>query len=512
MEDLHTLSSPMHIVIAGGGASGWMAAAMLAKCLPSAQYRITLIEPPGARGLGVGEATIPTIVNLLRRLQASEFEMMQQCDATYKLGIQFVDWVQPEHENWHPFGVCGARIDGRDLFHFWNAQRQQTESRRPYHSYSVHWAASITGKGPHCRNSVSPISQTQSYAFHMNAEALAGWLRQRALRSSHVHELTGSVSDVQLDQQGDVSAVVLNTGHQINGDFFIDCTGFHSRLMAQALQDPFESWNRYLLCDRAVAFRIPARRTVPPYTTSRAMPAGWTWHIPLATSTGVGYVYSSQFITDDEALRQLRTAFRVPEEENIQPKFLKMRVGRQQHFWKNNVLAIGLAGGFLEPLESTGLHLTQVGIELFLELFPQGTHWSPLRDQYNRRMVSLYDEVRDFVQLHYWLSQRQHEPFWQAARETPLSGSLKRRLEIYDDCGMLDQLQPEAFSETSYYHLLTGCGRLPRRVSTLAMSTNSDQVAEIMQAIRQQNDAVLRELPLHEAILDHIHLTTSSAA
>lgn len=494
-----------HIVIVGGGTSGWMTAALLSRVLKTSGCRITVVEPPGSRGIGVGEASIPSLVSLLKTLGADEVEMMQKCEATYKLGIQFCDWLNPDSENWHPFGVCGARIDGRDLFPFWLAEHKRGTTKKPYHSYSLHWAAALAGKSPHAFTKPSPIAETQSYAFHFNAESLASWLRDIALVGG-IEEIVGTVLNAAFNESGDVASVTLTNGEAISGDFFVDCSGFQSVLMHKALNDPFSDWGDHLLCDRAVAFKIPGKRVVSPYTKSQALSAGWMWHIPLAHHVGLGYVYSSEFITDEEAWSELQSATSPVADENVTPRFLKMRVGRQTHFWNRNVLAIGLSAGFLEPLESSGIHLSQIGIEMFLRLFPQGTDWSPLRDHYNNRMAAIYDEVRDFVQFHYTLSQRTDTAFWVAARNAKLSSSLKRRLELYDDAGTLDQLQPEAFAETSYYHLLTGSGRLPRRASALALSADSESIQDILSAINQQNQQAMRDLPLHEELLNRIHV------
>jgi len=480
-----------------------MTAAMLSRILKASDGSITVVEPPGPRGIGVGEASIPSLVSLLKSLGADEAEMMQKCEATYKLGIQFCDWLRPGHDNWHPFGVCGARIDDRDLFPFWLAEHKRSGTGSPYHSYSLQWAAAIAGKSPHSLTTQSPMTQTQSYAFHFNAEALAGWLRDLALACG-VNEVAGSVANTLLNERGDVTSVVLESGEVVAGDFFVDCSGFQSVLMHKALNDPFQSWSDQLLCDRAVAFKIAGKRVIPPYTKSQAMPAGWMWHIPLANHVGLGYVYSSKFVSDEEAWSQLQHATKDIADTNVTPRFLKMRIGRQTHFWNRNVLAVGLSAGFLEPLESSGIHLSQIGIELFLKSFPQGVNWQPLRDHYNSRMASIYDDVRDFVQLHYWLSQRSDTPFWIAAREAKLSSALKRRLDLYDDAGSLDALHPEAFPETSYYHLLTGNDRLPRRAAALALSIDTEQIQGILTAIDQQNQRALRDLPLHEEVLKRI--------
>lgn len=496
--------STRRIVIVGGGTSGWMTAALMSRVMRSSAQFITVIEPPGPRGIGVGEASVISIVQLLKKLGADEVEMMQRCEATYKLGIRFCDWHEKGHDNWHPFGVCGARIDGRDLFPFWLADSKRFRTSESYEAYSLQWAASIAGKAPHAFHCPSPIAQTQSYAFHFNAEALAGWLRDLALRNG-VNEISGAVQNAELAENGDICAVRLIAGERVEGDLFVDCSGFQSVLMQKALGDPFQSWSSHLLCDRAVAYKIPAEGAVPPYTKSHALSAGWAWHIPLAAHLGLGYVYSSQFISDEAAWEELRQHAQLNPLAGQEPRFLRMRVGRQQSFWKKNVVAIGLSAGFLEPLESSDIHLSQVGIELLLKNFPAGRNVDSLRSYYNQRMALIYDEVRDFVQMHYRLSRRTDSAFWIAAREAEISGDLKRRLSLYDEVGMLDQLQSEAFPETSYFHLLTGNQRLPRRAPALAAASDPHVVHSILASIKAQNEQALLALPSHEELIGRIH-------
>lgn len=499
-----------NVVVVGGGTSGWMTAALLSRHLTSPEQHITVIEPPGPRGIGVGEASVVSLHALLRALGADEARMMQRCEATYKLGIQFCDWTAQNHVNWHPFGLCGAPIDGRDLFPFWFAETKRSALSRPYHSYSLNWSASVAGKGPHAASGSSPIAETKAYGFHFNAQSLADWLREHAI-GRNVSEAIGTVVNSELLPNGDVASVTLNTGERIDGQLFIDCSGFQSVLMHGALKDPFLSWNDRLLCDRAVACKLPGIRVVPPYTQSRAMPAGWMWRIPLAHHVGLGYVYSSDFLTDDQAWQQLRQLGAITD-NSVVPRFLRMRVGRQTNFWNRNVVAIGLSAGFVEPLESTGLHLTQLGIERLMKLFPTSDYVRPLQHEYNSDMATVYDQVRDFIQLHYLLSRRDDTPFWLAARRTAASDQLKHRLALYDDAGALDSLRSDAFGESSYYHMLAGNGRFPRRASPLALATDAADLKWILQTMEAQNDNALRALPLHEELLNRLHRPTAARA
>lgn len=503
MDDKSANSKP-HLVIVGGGTAGWMTAALLSNQLNPKQYDITVIAEDDS-GIGVGEATIPSIVGLLKTLGADEAEFMQACDATWKLGIQFSDWLQPEHDYWHPFGVAGAKIDDRDLFPFW-----LTEQQRPYHAYSLHWAAAVAGKSPHSATVQSPIAATSSYAFHLNANKLATWLQQRAV-SAGVQQIRSHVSSADRNTAGEVVAVQLTNGTRMAADFFVDCSGFESILLRQILQDEWNDWSHHLLCDRAVAVRMPGKAIVPSHTRSLGLSAGWSWQIPLQNQRGLGYVYSSQFISDDDAWQELQRVHQLPADEVAEPKFLKMKVGRQTRFWNKNVLAIGLSAGFVEPLESSGLHLVQVGVERFLELFSLDSNATALHDAYNADMTGVIDEVRDFVQLHYHLSQRT-EDFWQTSRELPLSSELTHRLRLYNESGTLDLLRPEAFPESSYYFLLTGNQRLPKRPPAMTLSIDADRLRFVMQSIQDQNKNALRDLPLHEEMLKQVHVGLAKAS
>jgi tryptophan 7-halogenase len=507
-ERRHLEDLPQRIVVVGGGAAGWMAAALLARCLKAAGSVVTVIEPPGQRGLGVGEATIPSVLRLLDNLQVAEAEMMRACEATYKLGIQFADWVRLERDSWHPFGVCGARIDGRDLFPYWHAERLAGRLLRPYHSYSVHWAAALAGKGPHAEGG-SPISHTRSYAFHLDAVAFATFLRARAIAEG-AEAIDGSVASVSRNSTGGIAEVKLDDGRAIPGELFIDCTGFQAQLIGEVLGDPFISWNDRLLCDRAVATRIPAARQIAPFTRATALSAGWHWTIPLVSRTGVGYVYSSRHTSDDEAWNELREATGDGGDPTREPLFLRLRVGRQTTFWKANVVALGLAAGFIEPLESTGLHLTQVAIELLLDLLPDRHSPDLLREAYNRRMTRIFDEVRDFVQLHYLASGRRDTPFWQDATAAAASDQLVARLAAYDECGWLEDLVPEAFPDTSWFHILAGNGRLPRRPMPLTLAAAPEQVQTTLAAILRQNEAAVQALLPHGDLLAQIHGAAAS--
>jgi len=510
MDDTSSKSA-RHLVIVGGGTAGWMTAALLGHHLTERDCRITVIDQDDG-GIGVGEATIPSVLRLLQTLGADESDFMRACNATWKLAIQFSDWQKTDHCSWHPFGVCGAKIDERDLFPFWlMGLTDPEEQKRPYHAYSLHWAAALAGKSPHAKTVQSPITATGSYAFHLDSGRFANWLKQQALASG-VNHVVGTVTAGTKNDAGDVSSVVLVDGTEVTGEFFVDCSGFESVLLNKTLGDPWISWGDRLLCDRAVVTRLPARSVVPNFTQSKALTSGWMWDIPLMDRRGVGYVYSSQHLSDDAAWQELQTAIEATDQKELVPKFVSMKVGRQTQFWNRNVLAIGLSAGFVEPLESSGLHLTQVAVERFLELFPTDNASStPLRNDFNTSMTNVFDQVRDYVQLHYTLNERDDD-FWKAAAEQPVSSELQHRLKLYDENGTFHNLHPEAFPDTSYYHLLAGHGRLPKRPPAMALAVDRERLRFVMQAIRDQNRGALRDLPLHEEALKLVHTETLAKA
>ncbi|MEP3478803.1 MAG: tryptophan halogenase family protein [Fuerstiella sp.] len=509
------LGSATNIVIVGGGTSGWMTAAMLSHSLTTAECCITVVDD-GKGGIGVGEATIPSIIQLVRHLGVDEAEFMRACDATWKLGIQFCNWKEEGHTAWHPFGQCGAKIDHRDLFHYWLA-----DQTRSYQSYSLNWSASLAGKSPHSKTSRSQIAADGAYAFHLNSEKLAGWLKQQAI-SNGTQVVADRIESVATDDVNQVSHVSLPDGTSLQADLFIDCTGFNGLLISKCQSADWVDYSDQLLCDKAVAMKLPATKLKQPFTNSQALSSGWAWDIPLMNGRGVGYVYSSHFISDEAAANELQQHVR--SSQKVMDKslhLLQMKVGRREIAWAGNVLAVGLSAGFIEPLESSGLHLIQTAVERLLKYLPTANGstragveedgQSGLRSAYNAETAIQFDEIRDFVQLHYLLNQRE-EPFWKAAREAASSSALKHRLRLYDEIGMLDTLQPSAFPDASYYYLLAGNGRLPKRPAAFSLSVDSERLKFVLGAIQDQNRNALRELPLHEEMLQHVHLPPAAKA
>lgn len=482
------------ILIVGGGASGWMTATLLNRYLPPGKCAITLVESPDIGILGVGEATVPPMVGYLRVAGIDETEFFRACHATYKVGIQFADWRRPGEALWHPFGVIGGSIDRLPLFHHWLRARREEGGTLPYSAYSVQAVAGDALKAPRPYGGRSPITDPGAYAYHLDAREFAAYLRRIATHRG-VQHLEDTVRGATLDADGVIAGIETQGHGRLEADLYIDCSGFSGLLIEGALAEPWESWSDRLLCDRALAQPEPLDSRLPPYTRSTALSAGWAWHIPLSHRTGAGYVYASSFLDDDSALRELaRHLGRAP--ETLEPRLLRMRVGRRARFWVGNCVAIGLAGGFLEPLESTALFLVQGGIERLLDLLPDRGMDPAAAARYNALMGAAYDEVRDFVLLHYLLNGRD-EAFWRASRAVPVPGSLAGTLALYDATGTVDWERHFLFGETSFYAIAAGFGRLPARYAPRADFSESAKVGEILATIRRRHESLAGSLPAH---------------
>ncbi len=490
------------VVIVGGGTAGWMAAAYLNRFLTRLKAKVVLVESPTLGTIGVGEATIPTLVHFVRLMNLDEDEFMRRCSATYKLAIRFDGWYRPDTTYWHPFGIA-ARLDGLDLFHFWLKRRFDAGEELAYSDYSVQVQLCAEEKAPRPINGETPITKVGSYAYHLDASAFGDFLKVIAT-SEGVQHLFGDVQDVVLDARGDIAHLDIGGGRTVAADLFIDATGFRGRLIEQALGDPWIDWSRFMLCDRAVALPLPRSGSFPPYTLATALAAGWRWQIPLSSRTGSGYVYSSAHLTAEAATEALIARSGLRRERSADPRQLTIRVGRRQNFWLRNCVAVGLASGFVEPLESTGIHLIQQSVMSLVEYLPDLDFNEALRNAYNARMAAAYDEVRDFIMLHYLLSERE-EPFWRDARNVPLTDTLREMLALYDESGRIENGRMRVFFEPSYFSILTGNGRLPRRPIPEADGANMAEAGRVLARIRASKEGLAAKMPSHKAVLAELH-------
>jgi tryptophan halogenase len=493
-----------NILIVGGGTAGWMAATYLATQLKATGGTVTLVESPAIPTIGVGEATVPPLVGFLRVLGISEDEFMRRSHATYKLGIKFQNWHDGEDAFWHPFGPVGGAIDGLPIFHYWLKSLRAGQAEGPYTSYSLQTLLGEQGKAPRAPSRSTLIYDRGQYAYHLDAGAFAEFLKSEAIGRGARH-IADEVTEVAVDERGHIRSVTTKQHGALTADLYIDCSGFRALLAEQALKDPYIDWSDTLLCDRALAAPLPlGDSATPPYTRCTAMSAGWIWQIPLTQRVGNGYVYSSKFIGEEAAGRELAGLVGV-EPDALQPRMLKMRVGRRTRAWQGNCIAMGLASGFVEPLESTGIFIIQRGLALLLTYFPDLGFDPHLARRYNERMAATYDEIRDFILAHYVLTRRTDSAFWRAYRELPLPDSLAALLEAYDRTGVVEPVEHAMFPAPSWYCILAGQHRLPRRYHRGADLSDFGQVRRILADIRAAHARVAASLPAHRDYIEMLN-------
>ena len=487
------------VVILGGGTAGWLAATALAKSLGTG-VRITLLESEEIGTVGVGEATIPTIHWFNQLIGLDEAAFLSATKASFKLGIEFVDWTRPGHRYFHPFGTYGAALPGVAFHHRWlKAQREGLDL--PLSALSLAGALAEENRFAMPQGDARSILSTLGYAYHFDASLYARHLRGIA-EGAGVVRVEGMLQDVERDgESGFVTALTTQCGERLDGDLFIDCSGFRALLIDKAMGGGFEDWSHWLPCDRAAA--VPSARVsqTTPYTRSTAREAGWQWRIPLQHRTGNGYVFSSRFIGEDEAIATLLA--NLDGEALAEPRVLRFLAGTRRRAWIGNVVALGLSSGFLEPLESTSIHLIQSGIAKLLTLFPDRDCDPALADRFNRLLNADMDVIKDFLILHYHATERT-EPMWVERREMPLPESLVAREDQYRRSGRLMLDAEELFRNTSWLAVLNGQGITATDYNPLAdtidAATNRAQVQQIADVIAR----AVPTLPRHDDALAQV--------
>ena len=439
-----------------------MTAAALAKVL-GPRLSITLVESSEIGIVGVGEATIPAIQQFNKLLKIDEDEFLRHTQGTFKLGIEFVDWFEKGHAYMHAFGPVGRDLAYVPFHHYFLKEvGLRGPAQGPAGSlwdYSLNWVAAKQARFARLERIADTPLAGLTWAFHFDASLYAAYL-SRFAQALGVRRLDAKIAGVLQDPDGDVRALKLEDGRELAADFFIDCTGFRGVLIEQALKTGYEDWTHWLPCDRAQA--VPSSSTSPllPFTRSTALEAGWQWRIPLQHRTGNGHVYSSAFTTDERARELLLAGLDSP--ALAEPRLIKFTTGRRKQIWNRNVVCMGLASGFLEPLESTSIHLIQVTIQRLILHFPHLGSVEERRREFNRAAAAEYDYIRDFIILHYHANQRVGEPFWDACRNMSIPDSLRHRIELFRESAGIFCATEDLFQLTSWLQVLWGQGVRPR--------------------------------------------------
>ncbi|WP_084398890.1 tryptophan halogenase family protein [Henriciella aquimarina] len=486
------------VVIVGGGSAGWMTAAALANATQGA-CRITLIESEAIGTIGVGEATIPPVKYFNARLGIDEATFLRETSGTFKLGIEFRNWTREGHTYSHPFGQYGAEFDEVPFYQY--LIRELIAGRETtVDDYTMAWAAAKAGKFEHPARDKRLIQSTFDYAYHFDATLYARFLRGHAEQRGVVRT-EGRVVDVYQDSEsGFVRSVTLEDGRTFEGDLFIDCTGFLGLLIEKTLKTGFEDWSHWLPCNRAVAVACTGSGSLLPYTQSTAKTAGWQWRIPLQHRVGNGYVYCADHLSADDAEAELLRS--IEGKPLADPRHLRFQTGRRRKFWNRNVVAIGLSAGFMEPLESTSLHLIQYGIMRLLALFPDRQMSPLLAEEYNALTMAEYERIRDFLILHYKATERRGDGFWRHCAEMEIPDRLAYKIEHFRRHGMIVSDERELFANPSWIAVYLGQGIVPERAPALSGLRPQVPVEERMAQVRAAMTDAVAAMPDHRAYIE----------
>jgi len=475
-----------------------MSAAALSSLIPGNAVSISLVESEQIGTIGVGEATIPDILNFNAMLGIPEAEFLKATNGTFKLGIKFVNWGQLDQDYFHPFGPHGVDMNGIDFHQFW-LRYQRDNPASAIEDFSLSAAAAKGGKFALPDANPRSVMSRLRYAYHFDATAYARYLRDYAEQRG-VRRIEGKVTDVRQEPEtGNITQIDLEDGSSLAGDLFFDCTGFRGLLIDKTLGVPFRDWSHWLPCDTAQAVACELSGDILPYTISTAKKAGWQWRIPTQHRTGNGHIYSSSHMSDDEAIKSLLDDLDGPAIGS--PRKINFRTGHRSKLWEKNCVAIGLSGGFLEPLESTSLFLIQEGISKFIALFPTADMPSIVRDEYNRQLIKKFEQVRDFIILHYKATERDDSSFWNYTRTMDVPDSLTNRIELFREAGRIFRYEDELFSKPSWIAVLLGQNIVPKSIDPVVSTVDRAGIGKSLQSMKSAMEGAVTNMPTHQAFL-----------
>lgn len=476
------------IVIAGGGTAGWTSAAFLAKNL-SSSADITLIESSEVPTVGVGESTIPLVVTFNDLLGLDETEFMQAVDGTFKIGIEFENWRGDGSSYIHSFGRPGREFWPCNFFHYWLASKPDCVS--DYEKYCRETMAARQGKFAILPN------RGLVYAYHFDAAKYAQFLQTYSVKRGVTH-LDDFIEAVNLHEDGSIAALVLKSGRVVEGDLFIDCTGFRALLIEGALQTGYEDWSHWLLCDSAIAVQTRSTESPKPYTRAIAHDVGWRWRIPLQTRMGNGRVYSSEYLSHEAAQSELLSHIEEPIRE---PRINRFITGMRKKQWHKNCVSMGLSGGFLEPLESTSIYFLQRNLIRLVQLFEGQDISSTARDEFNQQSRKEMEAVRDFIILHYKVAGREDTPFWRHCRNMSVPDELQHRIDMFKASGRVFKKEYEVFNDFSWAQIMMGQGLMPQSYHPFVNEMSAQELSEFLSGTERAVSQAVDDLPSHEAFL-----------
>ncbi|WP_315761017.1 tryptophan halogenase family protein [Sphingomonas sp. Y38-1Y] len=481
--------SPRRIVVAGGGTAGWMAAAAIARTMGRA-VTVTLVESEAIGTVGVGESTIPPLVTYNRLLGIDEAEFMRATQATFKLGILFDGWRDGSDRYFHSFGLTGKDHWAAGFQHYWLSGLERGQAA-PYDDYCLELVAALKGRFAHLPDNAL------NYAYQLDSGLYARFLRKMA-EGDGTRRIEGRIAEVELDgASGEIAALRLQDGQRVEGDLFLDCTGFRALLIEGALHAGYDDWTHWLPCDSAIAIQTENVGSPAPYTRAMAHDAGWQWRIPLQHRTGNGIVWCSRYLSRDQALDRLLG--NVEGRVLTEPNHLSFVTGARRRQWMRNCIAIGLSGGFMEPLESTSIHLIQRAILRLIRMLPLGPVNPSDVAEFNEQQLTDMVQIRDFLILHYKATDRRDAPFWRQCAAMDVPDTLAQKIALFRETGRVFRKNEELFAENSWVQVMMGQGIMPRSWHPIAAKLTDDELARFLASVRDRVAQTVATLPAHGA-------------